>query len=143
MARVNWAAIPIPTVFQFMALRLLLNKNAIRIRASIPITPLIRLEVLIPWLGIISLAVSTMTMTTFGVWLWALVFKEMSVFTTLEEAVYYSLVAYTTLGLGDVVVPQKRSAPVPPMLNLPWTNGMRSLFDSASDMNVNGTRWGV
>jgi hypothetical protein len=57
---------------------------------------------------ILMVAVSTMTMTTFGVWLWALVFKEMSVFTTLEEAVYYSLVAYTTLGLGDVVVPQKQ-----------------------------------
>ena len=52
-------------------------------------------------------AISTMGMTTFGVWLWALVFQQMSVFDTLEEAVYYSLVAYTTLGLGDIVVPQK------------------------------------
>jgi hypothetical protein len=30
----------------------------------------------------------------------------MTVFPTMEEAVYYSLVAYTTLGLGDVVVPK-------------------------------------
>jgi hypothetical protein len=50
-------------------------------------------------------ALSTMGMMTFGVWLWAIVFRQMSVFGTLEEAVYYSLVAYTTLGLGDVVVP--------------------------------------
>ncbi|MBW8636841.1 hypothetical protein K1W69_06550 [Hoeflea sp. WL0058] len=52
-------------------------------------------------------AISTMGMTTFGVWLWAIIFRQMSVFSTLEEAVYYSLVAYTTLGLGDIVVPQK------------------------------------
>jgi hypothetical protein len=49
---------------------------------------------------------STMSMMTMGVWLWAIVFLQMSVFGTLEEAVYYSLVAYTTLGLGDVIVPQ-------------------------------------
>ncbi len=49
---------------------------------------------------------SIMAVTTFGVWLWAVVFVQMSVFGTLEEAVYYSLVAYTTLGIGDVVVPQ-------------------------------------
>ncbi|MEO4040665.1 ion channel [Hoeflea sp. CAU 1731] len=76
---------------------------------------LLRME---PWLRgpnqhirsfvVVSLvAISTMGMTTFGVWLWALVFRMMSVFSTLEEAVYYSLVAYTTLGLGDVVVPQE------------------------------------
>ncbi len=57
---------------------------------------------------VLLLALSTMAMTTFGVWLWALVFQQMSVFETLEEAVYYSLVAYTTLGLGDVVVPQEQ-----------------------------------
>ncbi|WP_209509626.1 ion channel [Ruegeria sp. HKCCE4150] len=49
-----------------------------------------------------------MTVTSIGVWLWALVFVQMSVFTTWEEAVYYSLVAYTTLGIGDVVVPQNQ-----------------------------------
>jgi hypothetical protein len=53
-------------------------------------------------------ALSTMSMMTLGVWLWAIVFKQMSVFSSIEEAVYYSLVAYTTLGLGDVVVPQEQ-----------------------------------
>ena len=52
--------------------------------------------------------VSTMSMMTFGVWLWAIVFKQMAVFSTMEEAVYYSLVAYTTLGIGDVSVPQEQ-----------------------------------
>ena len=57
---------------------------------------------------ILMVVLSTMSMVTFGVWLWAIVFKQMSVFSSLEEAVYYSLVAYTTLGLGDVVVPQEQ-----------------------------------
>jgi hypothetical protein len=48
---------------------------------------------------------TTMLMMSLGVWLWAVVFLQMGIFETLEEAVYYSLVAYTTLGLGDVVVP--------------------------------------
>ena len=55
---------------------------------------------------ILMVVLSTMSMMTFGVWMWAIVFKQMSVFNTIEEAVYYSLVAYTTLGIGDVVVPQ-------------------------------------
>lgn len=57
---------------------------------------------------ILMVVLSTMIMMTFGVWLWAMVFKQMSVFSTIEEAVYYSLVAYTTLGIGDVVVPQEQ-----------------------------------
>jgi hypothetical protein len=56
-------------------------------------------------LVIFMVVFSTMTMMTFGVWLWAIVFKQMSIFSTLEEAVYYSLVAYTTLGIGDVAIP--------------------------------------
>jgi hypothetical protein len=55
---------------------------------------------------IMMVVLSTMATMTFGVWLWAIVFRQMAVFTSLEEAVYYSLVAYTTLGLGDVIVPQ-------------------------------------
>ncbi|MEM0947546.1 MAG: ion channel [Pseudomonadota bacterium] len=51
---------------------------------------------------------ATMLIMSFGVWLWAIIFYQMAVFPTLEEAVYYSLVAYTTLGLGDVVVPQEQ-----------------------------------
>ena len=46
-----------------------------------------------------------MAIITIGVWLWAVIFLQFAVFATLEEGVYYSLVAFTTLGLGDVVVP--------------------------------------
>ena len=77
---------------------------------------LLRME---PWLRrppstaksliVIFLAVlATMAMMSLGVWLWAVVFVQMLVFSSFEEAVYYSLVAYTTLGLGDVVVPQQQ-----------------------------------
>ena len=51
------------------------------------------------------IVVFAMAIITIGVWLWALVFLQFAVFATLEEGVYYSLVAFTTLGLGDVVVP--------------------------------------
>lgn len=57
---------------------------------------------------ILMAVIATMTMMTLGVWLWAVIFTQMLVFDSLEEAVYYSLVAYTTLGLGDVVVPQEQ-----------------------------------
>ncbi len=51
---------------------------------------------------------ATMAMMTFGVWLWAIVFQQMAVFASLEEAVYYALVAYSTLGLGDVKMPEEQ-----------------------------------
>ena len=54
---------------------------------------------------VLMVVVSTMLMTTLGVWLWAIVFVANGVFSTLEEAVYFALVAYTTLGLGDVIIP--------------------------------------
>ncbi len=40
---------------------------------------------------------------TAGVWVWALAFLGLGAFGTLEEAVHFSLAAYTTLGLGDVI----------------------------------------
>ena len=57
---------------------------------------------------ILMVVLATMAMMTLGVWLWAIVFEQMSVFTSFEEAIYYSLVAYTTLGLGDVTMPKEQ-----------------------------------
>jgi len=37
--------------------------------------------------------------------LWAFTFVTAGVFDTLEPAFYFSLVAYTTLGFGDIIVP--------------------------------------
>lgn len=40
---------------------------------------------------------------TTGVWVWGIALYQLGAFATLEESVYFSLVAYTTLGLGDLV----------------------------------------
>lgn len=77
------------------------------------------LETMEPWIQrpphaaksfvvILMVVLATMAMMTLGVWLWALVFQQMAIFNSLEEAVYYSLVAYTTLGLGDVTMPEEQ-----------------------------------
>ncbi len=44
---------------------------------------------------------------TAGVWIWALTFNALSLFETLETSVYFTLVTYTTLGYGDVLLPQE------------------------------------
>ena len=41
---------------------------------------------------------------TIGVWLWALVLLQVEAFHALEPAVYFSIVAFTTLGFGDVLL---------------------------------------
>lgn len=43
---------------------------------------------------------------TMGVWIWAGAYFWLGAFPTLEQSVYFSIVAYTTLGLGDLVLPQ-------------------------------------
>lgn len=43
-------------------------------------------------------------MTT-SVWVWALAFVGLGVFDTLEPAAYFSLVSFTTLGFGDILLP--------------------------------------
>jgi hypothetical protein len=43
---------------------------------------------------------------TAGVWVWATLYYRLGAFPTLETAVYFSLVVYTTLGLGDQLLPQ-------------------------------------
>jgi hypothetical protein len=43
---------------------------------------------------------------TVGVWLWAGLFLTLGVFHALEESVYFSLVSFTTLGYGDLILPR-------------------------------------
>lgn len=40
---------------------------------------------------------------TVGIWMWAYVLFETGVFKSMEEALYFSIEAFSTLGLGDVV----------------------------------------
>lgn len=42
---------------------------------------------------------------TFAVWMWALTFVALGVFETVEVAVYFALVSFTTLGFGDILLP--------------------------------------
>lgn len=43
---------------------------------------------------------------TAGLWVWALAYYALGAFATLENAVYFSLVVYTTLGFGDLLLPE-------------------------------------
>ena len=42
-----------------------------------------------------------------GVWIWAMALVSLNAFDGLEPALYYALSAYTTLGFGDVLTPDK------------------------------------
>lgn len=52
-------------------------------------------------------ALWALAMLTVGVWLWALTFWVLGAFQTMEEALYFSMVTFTTLGYGDVLMPQR------------------------------------
>ena len=47
----------------------------------------------------------TLLMMTASVWIWAMAFWGLSLFPTFEASVYFSLVVFTTLGFGDVLLP--------------------------------------
>ncbi|PJF10114.1 potassium channel family protein [Pseudorhodobacter sp. MZDSW-24AT] len=44
---------------------------------------------------------------TVSVWIWALAFHGIGAFASLEESLYFALVSFTTLGFGDVILPQE------------------------------------
>ena len=52
---------------------------------------------------LIGVGIWVLAVVTVGVWIWALVLHALGAFATLEEAVYFSIVAFSTLGLGDIV----------------------------------------
>ena len=41
-----------------------------------------------------------------SIWMWALAFWSIGAFESLERALYFSMVSFTTLGFGDVTLPQ-------------------------------------
>lgn len=55
-------------------------------------------------LVVLLTALWALAMVTAGVWLWAACFKILGIFVTWEAAVYFSLVSYTTLGYGDILL---------------------------------------
>lgn len=53
-----------------------------------------------------TVSVWVLGVITAGLWIWALAYNLLGAFPTLEASVYFSLVVYTTLGLGDLILPQ-------------------------------------
>jgi hypothetical protein len=47
----------------------------------------------------------TLMMMTVSVWIWAIALWALDIFLTIEASVYFSLVAFTTLGFGDILLP--------------------------------------
>ena len=58
-------------------------------------------------LMLVCVCLWVLAVVTAGVWIWALALFALGALPTLEASVYFSLVAFTTLGLGDVLAPQE------------------------------------
>lgn len=60
--------------------------------------------------SLIALILVTLWLTlahSVAVWIWAIVLVLLDAFESLEPALYFSIVAFTTLGFGDVVLDDK------------------------------------
>ncbi len=56
--------------------------------------------------AVLALSVGlTLAMVTAAVWTWAVALYALGVFTLFETAMYFALVAFTTLGFGDILLP--------------------------------------
>lgn len=55
--------------------------------------------------AVAGVSVWVLGVITAGVWIWATVYFWLGAFPNLETSVYFSLVMFTTLGLGDVILP--------------------------------------
>jgi hypothetical protein len=73
------------------------------------LTPWLLAEPHPPKLGIVLLLVAAgvLGIITASVWIWALALYALGALPTLESCVYFSLVSFTTLGFGDVILPME------------------------------------
>jgi hypothetical protein len=55
---------------------------------------------------LVAAALWIMGIITVDVWIWAAAFDLIGVLPTLESSIYFALVSFTTIGYGDVVLPQ-------------------------------------
>lgn len=55
-------------------------------------------------LVVLVVALWALAVVTIGVWFWAICYRVLGIFVTMEAAVYFALVSYTTLGYGDIVL---------------------------------------
>lgn len=49
--------------------------------------------------------IAALGMITVSVWIWAFAYWGLGVFVTFETSLYFSLVSFTTLGFGDIILP--------------------------------------
>jgi Ion channel len=56
---------------------------------------------------IVAVSVWVLGVITAGIWIWAGAFYALGAFGSLEEAVYFAMVTYTTLGFGDLLLPEE------------------------------------
>ncbi len=87
-----------------MATAALALEVAFRLAHPWLITPPQRSKLLLMLVGV---GIWVLAVITTGVWIWAFALRWLGAFSTLEEAVYFSLVAFSTLGLGDVIPPRE------------------------------------
>lgn len=57
--------------------------------------------------ALIAITLWLLASLSIGAWLWAITYLTMGAFEALEPALYFSIVSFTTLGFGDVVLPEK------------------------------------
>ena len=83
--------------------------------AYVAVTALIRCG---PWLvrrphepkflaALVAVMIWTITAITLSVWTWALLFWALGAFDTLEACLYFAFASFTTLGFGDLLLPQE------------------------------------
>lgn len=58
-------------------------------------------------IALVLLTLWLMTAHVLGIWLWAGVFLRIEAFGDIESAMYFAAVSYTTLGFGDVLLPEQ------------------------------------
>lgn len=56
-------------------------------------------------LVLIISVLAALGMITVSVWVWAIAYFELGIFITFEASLYFSLVSFTTLGFGDIILP--------------------------------------
>lgn len=56
------------------------------------------------FVALLSATLWLMVAVTIEVWIWAIAFIALRIFDTLEPAIYFALIIFTTLGFGDIVL---------------------------------------
>jgi len=56
---------------------------------------------------IIAVTLWALLALSVAVWIWAGAFLVLEAFDTLETALYFSIVSFTTLGFGDIILPEE------------------------------------